>query len=138
MNIEKIWDDIKNFFSSMPKRLIPFESAALKFTTELKAALSSTEAILITSIIPGDLDEEIRTKLISILGQVIPLLSVSQTCGGDLDCWAKSLAALPTDVQDALLIKFAQKIVAYLDDNKLKQNKYDSYTQIHFSTTIAQ
>lgn len=130
---KRIWDAIKSLLDEIPNRLPSIIDDALKVTTVIREKLQGNVAVLITDLIPGDWDDNIREGVIAALDQTIPLLSISQECGTDVQCWGDKLAQLPQDLQDAILIKLAAKIVAALDDNKLPQNRYDFYTQAHLS-----
>lgn len=135
--IKRIWESltgaIQRLLYGIPNHLPDIIEDALAVTTVLRDKLRSNLAVAITDLIPGERDNVIREQVVSALDQAIPLLSISKDCGTDLGCWSNKLKELPADLQDAILIKLAAKIVATLDGGKMPQNRYDFYTQAHLT-----
>jgi hypothetical protein len=114
---------------------------ALMVTTGIKQALSSPVADLITSLIPGNLDNVIKDRLVSALDKAIDALTIVDQCkqytnvNDKLKCFISQLQQRDPHLQDALLLKLASLLVSELDGQKLKQTLYDLYTQAKYATT---
>ncbi len=113
---------------------------ALSVTNAIKNALSSPAAIVLTDIIPGNLDNVIRTQLVNALTKVITALSIVDSCKQytditeKLSCFATQLQQHDPQLQDAILQKLASLLAGELDGNRLKQNLYDLFTQAKYTT----
>lgn len=112
---------------------------ALVFTIRLKAILKSIPAQLLTALIPGDLDEAARVKLLDALNAVIPTLEIVNKCKDcpsleeKIRCYAEQLSLLhPDQVNDALR-KLASRLAGTMDGERLAEHLYDTYTQIKYS-----
>jgi hypothetical protein len=116
---------------------------ALKVTTEIKKALSSPLAEIITAAIPGNIDDTIRQQLISILGKAAMALTIASNCRqyndatDQLNCFIKQLQEYDPHLQDAVLQKLASLLAGGLDGNRLQQSLYDLYTQAKYSAIKA-
>lgn len=113
---------------------------ALKITTGLKQVLSSPEADILTAIIPGDADDKLKLKLENALSEAIDVLSIVDSCrqltdtNSKLQCFVTQLQQKDPQLQGAILQKLAAFIAGRLDDQKLRQNLYDLYTQAKYSS----
>jgi hypothetical protein len=114
---------------------------ALQVTTALKKILSSPVTDIITAIIPGNLDDNIRTQLINALNKAIEALTIVDSCrqctGLDdkLKCFVQQIQQRDPQLQDAILQKLASLLASGLDGQRLKQALYDLYTQAKYVTT---
>lgn len=141
MFCQKITAKIKQLLRQFNTYVQDNVDTALKVTTALKAALESVPAQVLTAIIPTDIDETIRVRLVDILGKSIDVLSVVSACKdettveGKVQCFIKQLAQYAPAVQDALLHKLAAIIAAQLDGNTKAQNVYDLFVQAQYSAT---
>jgi hypothetical protein len=112
---------------------------ALKVTTALKNILSSPVADIITAIIPGDVDNTIRVKLVDGLGKVTAALAIAESCkditdlNEKLQCFVTQLNLRDPNLQDAILQKLASLLAGHLDGQRLKQSLYDLYTQAKYA-----
>jgi hypothetical protein len=117
---------------------------ALAVTTGLKKILASPVANLLTTIIPGDLDNVIRQQLIALLDKALEALTIADTCrqytdlNDKLKCFVEQLQLRDPQLQDAILQKLASLITRGLDGGRLKQNMYDLYTQAKYAATKAE
>jgi hypothetical protein len=114
---------------------------ALEITTALKNALSSPVAVIITDIIPGDIDDTIREELVTALGKAIEALTIADACkqytdlNDKLNCFVQQLKLADPNLQDAILQKLASLVAGLLDGGRLKQSLYDLYTQAKYAVT---
>lgn len=116
---------------------------ALKVVSAMKSILSNPAASILTAIIPGELDEEIRKKLVNILGKVTEALTMVEECkqftdiNDRLNCFIQQLHQLDPQLQDAILQKVASLIAGHLDGLRFKQSVYDLYTQAKYTSQKA-
>ncbi|TAN18825.1 MAG: hypothetical protein EPN37_04495 [Chitinophagaceae bacterium] len=116
---------------------------ALQVTTKLKAILNSPITGIVTAIIPGNLDNVIRAKLIQGLGYSIDALNIVDECKNQgtieqkVQCFAAALVKEHPDMQDAILQKLAALLARFLGGNTTKQNIYDLFVQAKFSVAKA-
>jgi hypothetical protein len=128
-------------FKVIPADIKIYVSQALQVTTLIKKLLDNPIAVIITEIIPGDWDNKIKEAVIHALDQSLPYLLIVDRCKEHKDlplmiaCWIGELRTLPKPVQDALLVKLASLIAAYLDKKELRTSHYDLYTQLLYSGT---
>ena len=114
---------------------------ALQIATGIKNLLASPVADIVTDIIPGNIDDAVRTQLLLALDKAIQALTIADTCKQCLDindklkCFVQQLKQHDPQLQDALLQKLASLVAGHLDGLRLKQYLYDLYTQAKYSTT---
>ena len=114
---------------------------ALRITTALKNILASPAADLLTALIPGNADNVVRAQLIFALDKAMEALAIADTCklytdiNDKLKCFAQQVKQRDPQLQDALLQKLASLLAAHLDGQRFKQNLYDLYTQVKYSTS---
>lgn len=112
---------------------------ALKVTTALKAVLSSPVAEILTAIIPSDVDEFVRAKLVYGLGVAIDGLNIVNECKNAvnledrLKCFTTEIKKRNPELQEALLSKLASILARTLDDDKKAQHIYDLFVQAKYS-----
>lgn len=113
---------------------------ALQVTTAIKNVLASPVTDVLTAIIPGTLDDTIRTGLVNALTKVIDALTIADACkqytdlNDKLSCFIQQIKQRDPQLQDALLQKLASLLSGELDGNRLKQSLYDLYTQAKYTT----
>lgn len=115
----KIADLIHGLFNRIPKELREYAEIALSITGKIRAALTSDTAIAIDDLTPANIDGEARTRLIAALD--------------DISQWLYLIKGLPEVLQKAVLAKAASHIVAALDGNELRTNRYDVISQVAYS-----
>lgn len=138
MSLKSIWNSIKVALGIMPKHIEQYASQALEVTQGIKKALSNPLATVITSIIPGTWDNELKYKMEKALETVIPSLQIIEDCKGKpfdemLKCWVNNLSKLPPSVQAAILQKTQALLTAIQDGKNEKQNLYDLVSQYVYS-----
>ena len=135
----KIKSNLKALLRKFDSYVDTHVDTALKVTTALKQILASPVADVITAIIPGDLDEKIKTKLVDGLGKVTAALAIAETCkeitdvNAKLQCFVTQLNLHDPNLQDAILQKLASLLAGHLDGQRLKQSLYDLYTQAKYA-----
>lgn len=111
---------------------------ALRLTTALRNILSSPVTDIVTAIIPGDLDDKIRTQLLNATVKAVEVLTIADSCKGcstveeKLHCFVDQLRQRDPQLQDAILQKLASLLASQLDGERLKQVLYDLYTQAKY------
>lgn len=137
--IKKFWAKIKSFFARIDEFLLNHIDLAISITTKIKSALSSPEAILLTDVIPGKLDNVARETVLGALNHAVDELMIVKECESQpaledkLRCYIFHLKDLPVPLQHAVLHKFGSLITAYLDDNKHEEHLYDTLVQNKYS-----
>ena len=112
---------------------------ALSITTQLKNSIASPVADIITAIIPGNLDDMVRGRLLFALDKAIEALAIADTCklytdmNDKLKCFIQQIQLREPDLRDALLQKLASLLAAHIDGQRFKQNLYDLYTQVKYT-----
>jgi len=139
MSIKSIFQHVLAFFGSVPGYIRKYFSHSLEITTRIRKALASGEAIVITNLIPGDWDEDLRKKMLEALDQVLPYLQVVDTCKDKptteemLVCWIGELSKLPQQLQNATLSKLSSLLTAYQDGDKSKESLYDMWGAVMYN-----
>ena len=111
---------------------------ALQITTALKNILASPVADIVTAIIPGNLDNTIRTQLLNATTKAVEVLTITDNCKQctnaeeKLKCFVQQIQQRDPQLQDAILQKLASLLTAQLDGQRLKQALYDLYTQAKY------
>lgn len=111
---------------------------ALRLTTALRNILSSPVTDIVTAIIPGDLDDKIRTQLLNATVKAVEVLTIADSCKRcstveeKLYCFIDQLRQRDPQLQDAILQKLASLLASQLDGERLKQALYDLYTQAKY------
>lgn len=112
---------------------------ALQITTAIKNVLSSPVTDILTAIIPGEVDDTIRTQLVNALNKAIEALTVVDNCkqytdlNDKLNCFVQQIKQRDPQLQDAILQKLASLLAGELDGQRLKQSLYDLYTQAKYT-----
>jgi hypothetical protein len=131
----------KKILSKVDKYLTEHVDHALRVTGRIKQLLESPAGVILTDVIPGDLDNKIRVKLIAALTTSIDALSIVDKCGSITDpaakaqCFITELAKLKPSVKEAFLFKLASLIISELDGNMLKRYEYDFITQGRYAAS---
>jgi len=132
--------EIKSALKQFDQYVNTHVETALQITTALKYMLSSPVADIITAIIPGTIDDVLRTQLLNALNKITEALSIVDSCkqftdlNDKLKCFVQQLSQRDPQLQDAVLLKLSSLLAAELDGQKLKQSLYDLYTQAKYVT----
>ncbi|MES2773376.1 MAG: hypothetical protein V4722_04290 [Bacteroidota bacterium] len=139
MFCSKFRSKIKQLVRQIGEVVLENAALALSVTNAIKKFLSSPLGDILTAIIPGNVDDLIKARLVEALNYAIPLLEGFDTCSHEstveekLACLKIYLQGKYPDVADALLIKLAALITKFLDGHQLAQNQYDTAVQVQYS-----
>lgn len=137
----KMRNRFKRVLQQFDKYVDEHIDTALQVTTALKQMLSSPVADVVTALIPGELDNLLRQRLLIALERAITILTITEQCkkyAGTKEkvyCFVEQLKAQSPELQDALLQKLASLMTSELDGNRLKQSLYDLYTQAKYAAS---
>jgi len=142
MFCSKIKGQVRSVLKEFDQYVDEHIDTALKVTVALKNILSSPVTDIITAIIPGDLDNTIKTQLINALTKAIEALSIADICkqyaepADMLSCFVQQVKQRDPQLQDAILQKLASLVAGQMDGNKLQQSLYDLYTQAKYTLSL--
>jgi hypothetical protein len=123
--IEKIWIDVKTLFEGIPAELKIAIHIGVIVTENIKTFVDSPAADVLTSIIPGDIDDDIKNWLRAKLPTVLAELKLADSCSGLTDpqqitaCAIQVLQGLAGDVKSAFLHNLSIFIAQIAADGKL-------------------
>ena len=123
--LSKIWNEIKNLFAGIPAELKIAIHLGVTITENIKNFVDSPAADILTALIPGDIDDELKSLLRSKLPVILTELKLADSCSGLSDpieitnCAVKVLQGLDTDIKSAFLHNLAIFIAETASDGKL-------------------
>jgi len=123
--LSKIWDEIEALFSGMPAGLKTAIHIGVIVTENLKNFVDSPAADILTALIPGDADDELKDLLRAKLPTILTELKLADSCGSLTDpaqitaCAVKVLQDLDGDIQSAFLHNLSVLIAQVAADGKL-------------------
>ncbi len=123
--LAKIWSEIKNLFDGIPAELKTAVHIGVVVTENIKNLVDSPVADVLTAIIPGDLDDEIKNWLRAKLPVILTELKLADSCGALTDpqeitkCAIKVLRGLDGDIKSAFLHNLSVLIAQVASDGKL-------------------
>src|ERR1700742_3763039 len=107
--LTKIWNQVKELFNGIPAELKTAIHVGVLVTENIKTFVDSPVADVLTAIIPGDIDDEIKNLLRAKLPGVLTELRLADSCGQLTDpdeitaCAIKVLQGLDGDIKSAFL-----------------------------------
>ena len=107
---------------------------ALSISTNIKAMLDSPLANLVTQVIPGTWDDELKAKGTVALGKAIDDLCVSikmaetPNLEDKLKLFTEWMAGESPEFKESQLKKIADLVVKYMDGAKLRDHEYEMVT----------
>lgn len=107
---------------------------ALSISTNIKNILDSPLGDLVTQIIPGTWDDELREKATDALVKTVDVLALTSDIANTKDLNQKlrmfvaGLADKSPEFKQSQLKKIADLVTAYLDNNKLASHMYEATT----------
>lgn len=107
--LSKIWASIKSLFDSLPAEFKTAIHIGVEITENMKEFVDSPGADILTAIIPGDLDDEIKNLLRAKLPGILTELKLADTCSGLTEpnqitaCAVKALQGLDGDINSGFL-----------------------------------
>jgi hypothetical protein len=123
--IAKIWDGIKFLFNNFPDDLKTAIHIAVQVTENIKNFVDSPAADILTAIIPGEVDDEIKNLLRGKLPAILAELKLADSCTGLTDpqqitqCAVKFLQGLDGDIKSAFLHSLSIFIAKTVSNGKL-------------------
>jgi hypothetical protein len=123
--IEKIWADVKTLFENIPAELKTAIHIGVLVTENIKNFVDSPAADVLTAIIPGDIDDDIKNWLRAKLPTVLTELKLADSCSSLTDpqqittCAIQVLQGLDGDVKSAFLHNLSIFIAQVASDGKL-------------------
>lgn len=109
---------------------------ALQVTKQLDKYLAGPLGALVVGLIPGTVDDVIRTQLLRILPEAIDVLTIENACKnqttlqGKATCFVTQLRKVDPQLQQTILNKLAAVIARELDNNKLADEVYELFVQL--------
>lgn len=124
---------VRNVLRTVTPTIEHYTEVALSLTGIVRNALSSKLAEGITNAIPGDWDDNLKDKITSAANKANEELGLFEkeleSTGDVVEALHNRLNALPEKAQNMNLIKFAQRILAWLDGNEQSESVYDTIAQ---------
>lgn len=123
--LTKIWNEIKSLFDRIPPELKTAIHVGVIVTENIKNFVDSPTADVLTAIIPGNIDDEIKNWLRAKLPQILTELKLADSCSGLTDpsqitaCAIKVLQGLDGDIKSAFLHNLSILIAQVASDGKL-------------------
>lgn len=123
--LSKIWSEIQSIFSGFPAELKLAVHIGVEVTEAIKNFADSPAADVLTAIIPGDIDNEIKNWLRAKLPGILTELKLADSCGSLTDpqqitlCAIQVLQGLNGDIKNAFLHDLSIMIAQVASDGKL-------------------
>ena len=123
--LTKIWAGIKNLFDGFPSELKIAVYIGVIVTEAIKAFVDSPEADVLTAIIPGSIDDDIKNLLRAKLPTILTELKLADSCSSLTDpaqitaCAIKVLQGLDGDIKSAFLHNISILVAQVAADGKL-------------------
>lgn len=123
--LSKIWAEIKDLFSGMPAELQIAIHIGVIVTENIKNFVDSPAADVLTALIPGDADDELKDLLRAKLPSILTELKLADSCGTLTDpaqitaCAIKVLQGLDGDIQSAFLHNLSVLVAQVAANGKL-------------------
>jgi len=123
--LTKIWNQIKALFDGIPAELKTAVHIGVVVTENIKTFVDSPAADILTAIIPGDIDDEIKNWLRAKLPTILTELKLADSCSQLTDpaeitkCAVQVLQGLGKDIQSSFLHSLSILISQVAADGKL-------------------
>ncbi len=107
--IIKIWNSIESIFDGFPPELKTAVHIGVVITENIKSFVDSPMADILTALIPGDIDDDIKTWLRAKLPGILTELKLADSCSNLTDpqqitaCAIKALQDLDGDIRSSFL-----------------------------------
>ena len=120
--ITKLWERIKALYLSLKPETKRAIHIAIEVTTRLNNFVNSTEADILTAIIPGNADDRVKEKLRIILPKLLQELGLANELlsdsNGVMFDGIKAISKLKDDAKSGFLHIIAVMIARKLNDIK--------------------
>lgn len=136
--IAGIWSAIKGLFHNLEeeeKRLLPI---MISVVNNIKNVVDGPIADVVTALIPGDVDDKIRTKLQEFLPKIILELNMLNTCqqlsdtNAQLQCILQNLRLSSDSAKDIYYHGLASLILTELSDGKLSWSDCTAIAEYYY------
>jgi len=123
--ITKIWAEVEALFNGFPAEMKTAIHIGVVVTENVKSFVDSPAADILTVLIPGDIDDEIKNGLRAKLPAVLTELKLADSCRGLTDpqqvtaCAIKVLRGLDGDIKSAFLHNLSIFIAQIASNGKL-------------------
>ena len=123
--LEKIWGSIKSLFDGMPSELKTAIHIGVVITENIKKLVDSPVTDVLTAVIPGDVDDQLKILLRAKLPVILTELKLADSCAGLTDpneitaCAIKVLQGLNGDIQSVFFHNLSILIAQIAADGKL-------------------
>ena len=123
--LSRLLSKIESLFDGVPAELKTAIHIGVLITENIKMFVDSPAADILTAIIPGDIDDEIKTLLRAKLPVILTELKLADSCGTLTDpvqitlCAVKILQQLSGDVKSAFLHNLSIFIAQVTSKGKL-------------------
>lgn len=137
---KKFRDALFRLLNVIPAKVREIASRSLHITTAIKTILDNPATDILTAIIPGTWDDKLKQIAVNALNEAIPYLQVVDKCkqhteiGPMLQCWIEEVQQMPKHARNAMLHKLAALLTSIMDGSERKQNEYDYYIQMLYSS----
>jgi hypothetical protein len=123
--LSKIWNEIKALFDGIPAELKTAIHIGVEVAENVKTFVDSPAADILTAIIPGDIDDKVKSWLRAKLPPILTELKLADSCGqltdpGDITkCAVRVLQGLDKNIQNAFLHNLSILIAQVAADGQL-------------------
>jgi hypothetical protein len=123
--LSKIWAEIKNLFTNISPELKSAIHIGVVVTENIKNFVDSPAADVITALIPGDTDDQIKEWLRAKLPAILTELKLTDSCSELTDpsqitaCAIKVLQSMDADIKDAFLHDISILVAKVAADGQL-------------------
>jgi hypothetical protein len=123
--LRHMWQSIKNLFDKVEAEVKKDVVVAISVVQQIKTVVDSPVADVVTAMIPGQLDDQIKTILRNLLPKLILELSLVQSVtdiedqNAQLQAILEKLKLSSDDVKNAFYHSLASLILEKLSDGKL-------------------
>jgi len=123
--INKIWDEIAAIFNGFPAEMKTSIHIGVVVTENIKTFVDSPAADILTKLIPGYIDDDIKNWLRAKLPTILTELKLADSCAGPTDpqqittCAVKVLQGLDGDVKSAFLHNLSIFVAQIASNGKL-------------------
>lgn len=123
--LKKIWTGIKSLFDSLPAEYQSAIHIGVIVVENIKKAIDSPVADILTAIIPGDVDDKVKAILRQQLPKLLTELKLTDNCAGLTEpiaitnCAIQTLQQLNGDIKSAFLHNIAILVAQIAADGKL-------------------
>jgi hypothetical protein len=123
--LSKIWARLKSLFDGMPAELKTAIHIGVVVTENINKFVASPGADILTALIPGDIDDRIKSYLRSQLPVILVQLKLADQCAELTDpeeitaCAVKCLQSLDNNIKSAFLHNISIMAAQVAADGKL-------------------